>query len=461
MSGLFGTLSIALSSLAVSQQQLETSSNNVANANTPGYAREVAKTEAGAPIQLGSLVIGTGVVLQKIESVRDSILEIQLNQTTQQQSSLDAQLAQLLQLQTQFASSNSGIGADISNFFNSLEQLAPNPSSLALRQSVVTSAANLARDFNSAASSLTTQQANLNLTVQQSVGEVNNLTSQIASIGQQISSLENANVNASTLVDQQTTLIRQLSGLIDVQVIQTEKGGIALATSNGTALVSGNRSFALSTQVGLDGNTHILAGTTDITASLTGGSLAGTIQIRDHEIPSFLNQLDQLAAGFSNAVNTANAQGFDLNGIKGTDIFSAPPAGTTGAAANMQVIITDPALIAASSDGTPGSNGNLTNLSDVATQTVANGQTPIDFYSNLVFQAGSATSNTSADVDGYTQILQQLQDQRSSISGVSLDEEAANIIQYQTAYQAAARVISTVNALLSDAVNLGLGGAVQ
>ena len=461
MSGLFGTLSIALSSLAVSQQQLETSSNNVANANTPGYSREVAKTEAGAPIRIGSLVMGTGVLLRKIESLRDPILEIQLNQTTQQQSNLDAQLAQLLQLQTNFSSSSSGIGADISSFFNSLQQLAPSPSSLALRQSVLTAAANLARDFNSAASSLTTQQANLNLTVQQSIGEVNDLTSQIASVSQQIASLQNANMNASTLVDQRTTLIRRLSGLIDVQVIQTEKGGIELATSNGTALVSGNRSFALSTQTGLDGNTRIMAGTADITASLTGGSLAGTIQIRDQEIPNFLNQLDQLAAGFSTAVNAANAQGYDLNGIQGIAIFATPPAGTTGAAAYMQLTAIDPALIAASSDGTPGSNGNLANLSGVATQTVANGQTPIDFYSNLVFQAGSATANTSADVDACTQILQQLQDQRGSISGVSLDEEAANIIQYQTAYQAAARVIATINALLADTINLGLGVAVQ
>ena len=121
----------------------------------------------------------------------------------------------------------------------------------------------------------------------------------------------------------------------------------------------------------------------------------------------------------------------------------------------LKVNITDPSLIAASSDGTTGSNGNLANLSAVASQAVANGQTPIDFYSNIVFQVGSITSNTSAEVDSSNLILQQLQDQRGSVSGVSLDEEAANLIQYQTAYQAAARVVSTVNSLLDVAVNLG------
>lgn len=461
MSGLFGTLSIALSGLGVSQQELATSANNVANANTTGYSREVVDTAAGSPIQIGSLLVGTGVVMQKIESLRDPILEIQLNQATQQQSDLNAQLSQLQQLQTQFASSSSGIGADISNFFNSLQQLSPNPSSLELRQSVLTSASTLAQDLNTAAGSLSTQQSNLNLTVEQSVGEVNSLTSEIAGVDQQISTLENANEDASTLVDQQTNLIRQLSGLIDVQVVQTGNGGIDLSTSNGTALVTGIQSSVLTTEAGSDGNAHIFAGGQDITSSLTGGSLAGTLQVRDQEIPSVLSQLDQLAAGFSNAVNAANAKGFDLNGKAGGNIFSTPPAGTTGAAANMTVAITDPSLIAASSDGTAGSNGNLANLSAVATENVASGQTPINFYSNLVFQVGNTTSNVSADVDASTSILQQLQDQRGSISGVSLDEEASNIVQYQTAYQASARVITTIDAMLADAVNLGIETAVQ
>jgi len=92
---------------------------------------------------------------------------------------------------------------------------------------------------------------------------------------------------------------------------------------------------------------------------------------------------------------------------------------------------------------------------------VVNGQTPLEYYSNTVFQVGSTASNTSADASAADQILRQLQDQRGSVSGVSLDEEAANMVQFQTAYQAAARVVSTVNALLSDAVNLGLGGTMQ
>ncbi len=454
MSGLNGSLSIALSALSVSQQALATTSNNVANANTPGFSRQRPVLAAGDPVVVGELTFGTGVMLQKIESLRDPILEIQLNQETQQQSKLDTSLGQLRQIQTQFGSASSGIGADISNFFNSLQQLAPDPSNLALRQSVLTAAGNLATDLNNTAHSLQTQRSNLDLNVVQSVSQVNTLTAQIASVDRQISSLQNAHQDASSLVDTQTNLIRQLSGLLDVAVIPTDQG-ISLALSNGTTLVSGSQSFALSSQLGSDGVQHILAGGQDITGSLKGGSLAGLIQIRDQEIPGLGSSLDQLAAGLANALNTANKTGFDLNGNAGGNLFVPPPVGGVGAAATLSVSITDPALIAASSDRTIGSNGNLAVLSAVHDQAVANGQTPLDFYSNIVFQVGIATSNTSADVDSSNLILRQLQDQRGSVSGVSFDEEAANLIKYQTAYQAAARVVSTVNTLLDVAVNLG------
>jgi flagellar hook-associated protein 1 FlgK len=460
MSGLFGTLSIALSSLGVSQEEMATTSNNVANTNTPGYSREVPDTVAGDPIAVGRLSLGTGVVLQKIESLRDPILEIQLNQATQQNSQLNTALTQLQQLQTQFASSTSGIGADISNFFNSLQQLAPDPTNLELRQSVLTAAGNLASDFNTAASNLQTQRSNIDLNVVQSVGAVNALTAQIASVDQQISRLQNEGQNPSTLIDTQTTLIRQLSGLVGVSVIPTDHG-ITVATSNGTTLVSGSQSFALTAQLGSGGVQHVFSGAQDITGSLTGGSLSGLVQVRDQEIPTLGSSLDQLAADLANGLNTANQAGFDLNGAAGTNIFVPPPVGGVGAAATLTVNITDPALIAASSNGTSGSNGNLAVLSAVATQPLTNGETPINSYSSIVFKVGNDTSNTSADVESSALILQQLKDQRGSISGVSLDEEATNLIQYQTAYQAAARVVSTVDSLLADAVNLGLGTAVQ
>jgi len=299
MSGLFGTLSIALSSLTASQQELATTSNNVANANTPGFSRQRPVVVTGAPIVEASLSFGTGVVLQKIQSLRDPILEIQLNQATQQQSQLNASLGQLQQLQTQFASSTSGIGADISNFFNSLQQLAPDPSNLELRQGVLTAAGNLATDFNTTANNLQTQRSNLDLNVVQSVSDVNTLTAQIASVNQQISSLQNAGQDPSTLVDTQTTLIRQLSALVGVSVIPTDQG-ISLALSNGTALVSGSQSFALSTQLGNDNVQHIMVGSQDITGPAGRGTLVRVDPVRHVAAEGSVSVID-LAATQSTA----------------------------------------------------------------------------------------------------------------------------------------------------------------
>src|SRR5713101_170471 len=385
MSGLLGSLSIALSSLIANQQALETSANNVANVNTPGFSRQRPVMIAGDPVVLGRLSFGTGVVLQKLESLRDPILELRLNQESQTQGQLDSTLSALQQVQVTFSGTDSGIGDAISKFFDSVQQLSTDPTSLSLRQGVLTAAGNLATSFNTASHNLQTQRSNLDLNVVQTVGEINTLTPQIAA------------------------------------------GGIH----------------------------KIFAGTVDITGLIPAGKLGGLLDVRDNRIPALQASLDQLAAGLATALNTAHRSGFDLNGTAGTDLFVPPAAGGAGAAAALSVAITDPTLLAASSDGTPGSNGNLAVISAVHDQAVAAGQKPLDFYSRLVFQVGSDTANAAADLSASQLILRQLEDQRASISGVSLDEEAANIVRYQTAYQAAARVISTVNTLLDTAVNLG------
>ena len=452
MSGLNGSLSIALSALLVSQQQLETSANNVANANTPGFSRKRPDLTPGDPVVLGGLSIGTGVALKQIQSLRDPILELRLSQETQTQGQLDTSLGALQQIQVGFSGTNSGIGNAISKFFDSLQQLSTDPTNLSLRQAILTAAGNLATTFNTEAHNLQAQRSNLDLNVVDTVGQINTLTVQIAGLNKQVSALENVHEDAGIFIDQRTEAIRRLSSLVDVSVIQTESG-IALTTSNGTPLVAGERDFPLTTQIGSGGIHQVLAGTADVTGLLTSGKLGGLLQVRDTTVPAVLDNLDQLATGLATALNTANRTGFDFNGVAGTDLF-VPPVGA-GSAAALAVSITDPALVAASADGTPGSNGNLALLSAVHDQAIVAGQKPLDFYSRLVFKIGSDTANAGSDLEASSLIVRQLGDQRASISGVSLDEEAASISRYQAAYQAAARIVTTVNNMLDLAVNLG------
>ncbi len=455
MSSLFGTMSIATGALEADQGALEATTNNVANANTPGYSRQVPVLVENDPVVVGSVSYGEGVSLEKLMSIRDPILQLRIGEETQQQGQLNAYVSAMQQAQVPFSSSSGDIGTQISNFFSSLSQLSTDPTNLSLRQGVLTAAGNLAQTFNNTANNLTQQQSNLNLSVVQDVQQVNTLTSQIAQLNAQISDLQNSNQDASTFIDQRDVAIGTLSGLIDVSQIQSDSNGLTLTTSNGTALVAGNQSFALSTQPSSSGAQQIFAQGTNITGSLTSGDLAGLLQARDQSIPGLLSNLDTLASGLANALNTANQSGFDLHGNAGGDIFVAPSTSGQGYASNMAVQITDPSLVAASSDGSQGSNGNVNVLSAVQNQSVAGGQTPTDYYSNIVFTVANDVSNGTAELSSAQSILQQLQDQRGSISGVSLDEEASNMVQYQRAYDAAAQIVTTVNDMLYTVINMG------
>jgi flagellar hook-associated protein 1 FlgK len=325
---------------------------------------------------------------------------------------------------------------------------------MSARQGVLTAAGNLATAFRSTVNNLQSQRSNLDLSVGQTVDQINVLTGQIATLNQQISGIENLHQDAGTFTDQRTQLIRQLSELVDVSVVKSDNT-LTITTSSGNALVAGNKSFALNTQTDFSGVQHVFSQGIDITTKLAGGSLAGILQVRDKTIPGLRSDLDTLAAGLATAVNSAHRQGTDLAGVAGGDLFSPPPPGGVGAAAGFSVLITDPSKIAASADGSAGSNGNLTRLLDVQKQAVVAGQSPTDFYAGIVFRVGSDVANASAERDASDLILRQLGDQRSALSGVSMDEEAANLIRYERAYQAAAHVITVVNNMTDTAIQLG------
>jgi len=461
MPSLFGTMSIATGALGAEQGALDATTNNVANANTPGYSRLQPVLVENDPVVMGSVMFGTGVSLEKLQSLRDPILQTRIQEETQQQGQLNAFVSAMQQAQVQFTTSSSDVGTEISNFFSSLSQLSADPTNLASRQGVLTAAGNMASAFNNTANNLDQQRSGLDLQVSQDVSQVNVLTSQIAALNNQISQLQGVNQDASALVDQRDVLIGQLSSLIDVSTIQSDNG-LTLTTSNGTALVVGGQSFPLSTQTNASGMQDIYSQGTDITTKLTSGELAGLLEVRDQKIPTLLSNLDTLAAGLANNLNAANAKGFTLvqqaNGTlqPGGNIFVAPPASGQGAASTMAVAITDPSLIAASSDDTaPASNGNVTVLSAVQNQAIGGAQSPTDYYSNMVFGVGNDVSNGTAELNSSQLILSQLQDQRGSISGVSLDEEAANMVQYQRAFDAAAQMITTINDMLYTVINMG------
>ena len=447
------SLSIAVQAMLADQGALAVTSNNIANVNTPGYTREVANLEEAPPSQFGNLSYGGGVELSSIQSVRNNILQLRLNQETQNQGKLNTFTDGMNQIQTVFnEDAGTGLQSLLSNFFNSFQTLSSDPTNSGDRQAVIGAAQSLAAGFQQIAATLVQQQQNADQGVTQTVQQINQLTAQIANLNQQISTTSGAGLNSNSFEDQRDQLINQLSGLIDVQTIPANGNTVTLTTSGGAQLVVGNQSFNLQTATNPSTSFQdIYAQGTDITSTIQGGTLAGDIQLRDQEIPAIQNNLDTLAYNIETAVNTQNAAGYDLNGNPGGDIFQAP-SGVSGAALNMTVSITDPNLIAASGDGTPGDNSNATALANLQSQNIVNGQNPISYYSGIVSQVGNDAETASTQLTGENLLIQQLNDQINSVSGVSLNEEGANLIQYQNAYTAASRVANVVDTLYQAAI---------
>jgi flagellar hook-associated protein 1 FlgK len=458
MGGINTSLLIGMQALDVAQGALTATSDNISNANTPGYTREVPQFSEAPETDVNGQVSGGGVSLTGLQSVRDELLNLQIQQQTSLQSAADAQTSTLQQIQSYFStSSTGGIANAIAAFSSSLTQLSASPTSAALQQSVLSSGQNLANAFNTTANGLTSAQSYADGQVSQTVSQINSLSQQIAQLNTQLSETDTTANNGGTIEDQRDQLVQQLSALTGISVTQSSDGE-TITTGNGTPLVMGGDSYTLQTATGPNGMQQVLdSNGANITASIQGGTLGGAIQVRDQIIPGLMTQLNTLASQLSTAFNSAQAQGFDSNGNAGQNFFSVP-ANPANAASGISVSITDPSLIAISSDGSAGSNGNIANLSAALTNPLPSGDTPAAAYANLVFDVGNAASNASAQSAAVGLNLQQLTTQQGSVSAVSTDEETTNLIRFQTAYEAAARIVSTIQQLSTVTLDMGTSG---
>ena len=466
-----GTINSAMSVMAgaldADQAALSVVANNVANANTPGYAQETPNWQENTPVSIGSVTVGDGVTETGATSQRDRVLEERLNQQQQLASASGTRLAALNNMQALFlpdsgsTSATAGdIGAGITSFFDSFSSLESDPTNNALREQVLSSASTVAGEISSAASSLNQQSAALNQDVLSVGSQVNSLTSSIAQLNLEIQSVS-PNADAGTLEDQRQQDLSQLSQLIGVNQVTTENNGLSITTTSGQLLVSEGQNFQLTTGT-VNGVTDFFLGGTDITTGLTsgGGQLGGYLTARDQDIPTALSSLDQLAYNISTSVNAQNNAGVDLNGVTGTaanplNIFSAP-AQVAGSAANMSVVMTDPNQIAAASVGNgTGDNSNAVALAGLATQTIVSGQTPINYYSNFVSKLGSTVQEVQAENTAQNASVTQLQTQNNALSSVNLNDEAAMMSKLETSYQAASQVFTLLNTIVASALNLG------
>jgi flagellar hook-associated protein 1 FlgK len=464
MSSLFSGLHIGARALQAQQFALETTQRNITNVNTPYYSRQRVNFVPGDPIGLDAVAPGGGVVTVSADAFRDRFIDYRVTQELQPKGENDAILSALDQIDSLLNEGDGqGLQAVISDFFAGFSSLANAPEDLSLRGQVLANAQNLVREFERVYGGLQSIQTSSDRDVADTVSEVNSTTAAIAELNSRIAQAHGLDSNEEyALRDQRQQMLDKLAGLIDVSYWETESGAVTLTTAGGAVLVVENNSYKMdaATQPGTS-HLQVLVGGQNITSGISTGKLGGLLKLRDSMIPDYLARLDDMAAALIERVNTQHASGADLTGQQGGNFFVpfAPlvPGSSTGAARSLAIAIADPAKIAAAglTEG-PGGNSNARLLAGIGDEKILGGGTATlgQYYSDLVFTVGSQARTAKDASETQGNILLQLQNQRDSLSGVNLDEEAVNVIKYQKAYEASARYISVLNGLTEDLMNI-------
>jgi flagellar hook-associated protein 1 FlgK len=340
----------------------------------------------------------------------------------------------------------------MTKFFNSFQELSLHPEESGPRNAVLAQANKLVSTFNRLSTNFTTQRTNIAEDTTNKITEINNLTRRIGELNQQIVNANGSGNESSDLRDQRDLALDRLSQLVNVSA-STDSQGIMLVSIGGTLVAANGNSVSL--RSGVTNGVLSITTATGQDVQVSGGELGGKLEMYNNTIPKYSAQLDALASAIATRVNTVHAAGYGLG--------NPPPTGIaffTGTTAS--TIAVDPRIssnvnnIAASRDGAPGNNENALALFGIMNERImdAGTTTVTQYYGRFVSMIGSAVASASGDSNGAELVLAQLNAQRESVSGVSLDEEMTNMIRFQRSFEAAARVISTADELMRTVLNM-------
>lgn len=336
MANAFG---ISLSALQAFQQAIAVTSNNVANANTPGYDVESIELSAAAPLSNGSLNVGAGVV---VNGVARAFSQAEVNQYNTSQSalgSLNALQNYTNQIDNLFGTTAGGLTTALQTYYSGWSNVANNPSSTAARQALLGDAQSLASSFQSASTQLNSLNSDVNTRISGDVTQINSIAQSIGQLNQQIVSSTASGQSPNTLLDQRDQLVSNLSQLVGVTTTTDSNGGLNVFIGNGEPLVLQDVTTKLTTVPDqfnasqLDISTSALNGVS-INNSITSGDLGGLLQARTQVINPAQNQLGQIATALSQSANAQQSSGLDLNGQFGPNLFSVAAPLATASSSN-------------------------------------------------------------------------------------------------------------------------------
>ncbi|MDR3578321.1 MAG: flagellar hook-associated protein FlgK [Anaerolineaceae bacterium] len=458
-------INISLEGVLANTQAMEIVDHNVSNANTAGYHRQSAVLTANAPTAvegpdrgLGAGQQGNGVTVSNIQRFSLGFYDDRYRSASAQSSNLDAQSSGLTQLESTLnETSDSGLIPQMDQFFTDWQDIASDPSNTSLRSQLLSTASALSSAFNTRSTSLTQMQNDQDAAIVQNVATINSVAGQIASLNGQIAQGLAEGTQPNDLMDKRDTLLDQLAQ-VSGAVSSVQKNGEATVFIGGHALVTDTSTFSLQTSADpLNSNLSKISWQDGQAFTAPNGTLAGELQIRDVDIPNQLKGLDTLANSFATQVNTLHETGYGLNNAHGLDVFT----GTTAATISLNTNLDVNSIGASDTIDEPGNNNIANQIANLKSSKVLNGntQTLDDFYNAQVTDLATKTQNAGNNATQSAGVTQSMDDQRQSVSGVSLDEEAANLSKYQTAYQACARVMTAMNTMLDTIINsMGVTG---
>jgi len=327
-----GIINIGLSGLLATQRALDVTSNNIANVNTPGYSRQVANFTARLGTNTGVGYLGSGSRISSIERMYDSIQAEQLRVSTTGYSRFNTLNNLSSRIDLFLADTDTGLNAGLQSFFNSMQDLTNDPSSIPTRQAVIGGAEALAARFQSLDGRLSGLETEVNNRLTLAVEDINRLASSIAAVNEKISQTNGDGNSPNDLLDERDRLILQLSAQVSVTTSIQDDGTTSVFIGSGQSLVLGGDVRQLGVSGSEFDRTRLVisylgtAGNTALDTSSTGGNLGGLLEFRSRILDPARQSLGQTAIAFASSMNRQNAAGMDLRGNLGTDLFSiAPP----------------------------------------------------------------------------------------------------------------------------------------
>jgi flagellar hook-associated protein 1 FlgK len=455
--GLSSLLNTAREALSAQAYGVTVAGQNITNVNTPGYARRDVLLETRA---LGDESYG-GVQIGGLRQIQDVYLDRAELVALGHSASSNSHNQGLARVEALFNdAAGTGLGSSLDAVFNSFGDLAARPNDPTVRAQVLGNAEAFASNVRGIADDLATQSQQLLTKARAIADQINTRAKEIAGLNREIQNVEAQGRDAADLKDRRAQVLLDLGGLVDVKTT-IDGSGAMLVRSSGTVLVEGGNARSLSIDLDASGAIRVLSNmggaASDVTAFLTGGSLAGVKETRDVDIFAIARRLDEFVFDVATAINTQHAAGVGQDGIGGRDIFDVP-ATSAGAARGLRVsgdVAGNGAALAAAA-GVPTLPGGADNAVLLAAlgQTVlgASGRTPAERYGDLVGDVATRKSNASRTAEMREALHAQSTKMREAQSGVSLDEEMISLSKYQRAYEAAAKVLSTVDQMLEELI---------